>query len=155
MNLKQENRNIDFLLKMSYVVGLSAVGSMLLIGMALFLQTSVPDHSFLAVTDKPPAKQPVPVIIPTPPAESKWQPPELSSLPATPEGNRIRYGRELIAHTAQYLGPQGSVRRLSNGMNCQNCHLDAGTRLFGNNYALVASTYPKFRARSGTEEDVE
>ncbi|MDX5480898.1 MAG: c-type cytochrome, partial [Hymenobacteraceae bacterium] len=64
------------------------------------------------------------------------------------------YGRELIAHTARYLGPKGSVLHVSNGMNCQNCHLDAGTKAFGNNYSLVATTYPKFRARSGTEEDV-
>jgi thiosulfate dehydrogenase len=40
-------------------------------------------------------------------------------------------------------------------MNCQNCHLDAGTKIFGNNYGAVASTYPKFRARSGTIESVE
>jgi thiosulfate dehydrogenase len=40
-------------------------------------------------------------------------------------------------------------------MNCQNCHLDAGTRPLGNNYSAVASTYPKFRARSGQEESVE
>ncbi len=40
-------------------------------------------------------------------------------------------------------------------MNCQNCHLDAGTKPFGNNYSAVYSTYPKFRARSGTKETIE
>src|SRR5207244_11384550 len=40
-------------------------------------------------------------------------------------------------------------------MNCQNCHLKAGTLPFGNNYAAVAATYPKFRERSGTVESVE
>lgn len=64
------------------------------------------------------------------------------------------YGEELIAHTAQYLGPKGSVAQLTNGMNCQNCHLDAGTRLWGNNYGAVHSTYPKFRDRSGTVESI-
>ena len=59
-----------------------------------------------------------------------------------------------MANTAQYLGPQGSVRHISNGMNCQNCHLDAGTKYLGNNYAAVASTYPKFRERSGTMESI-
>ncbi len=39
-------------------------------------------------------------------------------------------------------------------MNCQNCHLDAGTRPWGNNYGAVASTYPKFRERSGTIENI-
>jgi thiosulfate dehydrogenase len=39
-------------------------------------------------------------------------------------------------------------------MNCQNCHLDAGTRPWGNNYSAVWSTYPKFRERSGATESV-
>src|SRR5258708_3287515 len=43
----------------------------------------------------------------------------------------------------------------SNGMNCQNCHLEAGTKFFGNNYSAVASTYPKLRERSGTIESIE
>jgi thiosulfate dehydrogenase len=84
-----------------------------------------------------------------------WQAPDVSSLPNDETGNEIRYGRELIAHTADYLGPQGKVMAISNGMNCQNCHLDAGTKPFGNNYSAVASTYPKFRARSGTAETIE
>ena len=70
------------------------------------------------------------------------------------EKEKIRYGRELIAHTAQYLGPNGSVRQMSNGMNCQNCHLQAGTQPWGNNYFAVYSTYPRFRARSGSKESI-
>ena len=35
----------------------------------------------------------------------------------------VRYGRDLIANTAHYLGPQGIVDHRTNGMNCQNCHL--------------------------------
>lgn len=84
-----------------------------------------------------------------------WQAPDVSTIPAGEEGDRIRYGRELVAHTAEYLGPTGKVMAMSNGMNCQNCHLDAGTKPFGNNYSAVASTYPKFRPRSGTEETIE
>lgn len=66
----------------------------------------------------------------------------------------VRYGRELIRNTAFYLGPQGIVAQQTNGMNCQNCHLDAGTRPWGNNYSAVWSTYPKFRERSGSTETV-
>ncbi len=84
-----------------------------------------------------------------------WQAPDTSTLPNDEAGNEIRYGRALIAHTADYLGPQGKVRAISNGMNCQNCHLDAGTKPFGNNYSAVASTYPRFRARSGTQETIQ
>lgn len=66
----------------------------------------------------------------------------------------VRYGRELIRNTSFYLGPKGSVAQQTNGMNCQNCHLEAGTRPWGNNYSAVWSTYPKFRERSGTNETV-
>ncbi|WKZ60190.1 MAG: c-type cytochrome [Cyclobacteriaceae bacterium] len=86
---------------------------------------------------------------------NEWHAPDESTLPEGEAGEEIRYGRELIAHTSEYLGPKGKVMPISNGMNCQNCHLDAGTRPFGNNYGAVASTYPKFRARSGTEETIE
>ena len=67
---------------------------------------------------------------------------------------QVEYGKELIAHTSKYFGPQGSVMKISNGMNCQNCHLQAGTVTWGNNYGSVASLYPKFRARSGSSENI-
>ena len=94
-----------------------------------------------------------PVNVPT--ASGLWHPPDPGGISGSPAAEEIRYGRELVAHTAKYLGPKGSVAQTSNGMNCQNCHLDAGTKVFGNNYAAVASTYPKFRARSGTLESIE
>ena len=67
---------------------------------------------------------------------------------------QVEYGRELIAHTAKYLGPNGSVKKITNGMNCNNCHLDAGTKPWGNNYGSVYSMYPKMRARSGQIENL-
>jgi thiosulfate dehydrogenase len=76
-------------------------------------------------------------------------------IPVDKKGEMIRYGRSLIENTSLYLGPKGTVAHISNGMNCQNCHLDAGTKPWGNNYGAVASTYPKFRERSGTVESIE
>ena len=81
--------------------------------------------------------------------------PDTATIPPTTAGRQIRYGQELIAHTARYLGPRGSVAHLTNGMNCQNCHLQAGTQGFTNNYLAVAATYPKLRARSGTVVSIE
>ncbi len=95
-----------------------------------------------------------PVVVEKPKSDL-WKAPDLSEIPKNEEGKLIEYGRELIIRTSAYLGPNGSVKAMSNGMNCQNCHLDAGTKPFGNNYSAVASTYPKFRARSGTEETIE
>ncbi len=88
-------------------------------------------------------------------SQKLWHAPDSLSIPADELGNQIRYGKELIAHTALYLGPKGSVMQISNGMNCQNCHLNAGTKPFGNNYGSVASLYPRFRARSGGLESIE
>lgn len=85
---------------------------------------------------------------------SYWTAPSLNELGNDSKGQLIRYGRELIAHTAKYLGPKGSVLQITNGMNCQNCHLDAGTKVWGNNYGAVFATYPKYRARSGTIENI-
>ncbi len=84
-----------------------------------------------------------------------WKAPDSTAIPQTPEGDLIRYGRELVAHTAVFLGPKGKIKPLSNGLNCQNCHLKAGKKIFGNNYSAVAATYPKFRSRSGSIETVE
>jgi len=78
-----------------------------------------------------------------------------NQIPVTEKGQLIRYGRNLVANTAFYIGPKGMVSNLSNGMNCQNCHLDAGTKPWGNNFGGVAATYPKYRDRSGTEETIE
>lgn len=87
--------------------------------------------------------------------DAYWKIPEFTSIRDEKEKELILYGQELIMHTSRYLGPNGSVESLSNGMNCQNCHLDGGTKIWGNNYAAVASTYPKVRARSGKLESVE
>ena len=90
------------------------------------------------------------------PGDSAWNAPSLyfdHELEGS-EREMVIYGEALVEQTSRYLGPNGSVRQISNGMNCQNCHLDAGTRPWGNNYGAVASTYPKFRARSGSVEDI-
>ncbi|MBL7765009.1 MAG: c-type cytochrome [Chitinophagaceae bacterium] len=84
-----------------------------------------------------------------------WHAPELNEFKGDSlKLKQLKYGKELIAHTAKYLGPKGSVMQITNGMNCQNCHLDAGTKPWGNNYASVFSTYPKYRARSGQVENI-
>ena len=84
-----------------------------------------------------------------------WKAADWSVMDQEPNAEELNYGKELVANTAEYLGPKGKVKAISNGMNCQNCHLQAGTAAFGNNYSAVAATYPKFRARSGTEEDIQ
>lgn len=88
--------------------------------------------------------------------KTTWVGAPASEIPyyASKDGKLIWYGHELIANTSTYLGPKGSVMQFSNGMNCQNCHLSAGTKPWGNNYGAVFSTYPKFRDRSGSIETI-
>ena len=90
--------------------------------------------------------------IPAP--KNEWIAPQVSLIKNEEHRKLAEYGQELIAHTAKYLGPKGQVAHISNGLNCQNCHLDAGTKVWGNNYGSVASMYPKFRARSGSVENI-
>ena len=66
----------------------------------------------------------------------------------------VNYGRSLISNTAYYFGPKGIIRPMSNGMNCQNCHLLAGTKPWGNSYLAVSTTYPRYRSRSASIETI-
>ncbi|MBI1860606.1 MAG: c-type cytochrome [Deltaproteobacteria bacterium] len=73
----------------------------------------------------------------------------VEDLPQDRVSNEIRYGFELFRNTALYLGPQGSVGQyLGNRTNCQNCHLDAGTRLFGGSLRSAHGSYPQYRDRN-------
>lgn len=100
--------------------------------------------------------QPAPPMVATYVADSLWAGMDTSLVDhiGGAREDLVRYGRQLIRNTAFYLGPRGIVAQQTNGMNCQNCHLDAGTKPWGNNYGAVWSTYPKFRERSGSRESV-
>lgn len=110
---------------------------------------------FCNCNNEPPKQKAVETAKDTAVAKAEWLAPDTNSIATTEEGNLIRYGKNLIANTAYYLGPKGSVAHLSNGMNCQNCHIDAGAKPYGNCFSAVASTYPVFRARSGKIESIE
>src|SRR4029079_9543254 len=58
----------------------------------------------------------------------EWIAPNENSIPSGPEGELIRYGKELVTSTSVFLGPKGVIAPLTNGMNCQNCHIQAGTQ---------------------------
>src|SRR5690348_11205720 len=79
-----------------------------------------------------------------------WDPPDPATLPDDSEGRTIRYGHDLIANTAALIGPDAAdpARRYAgNGLDCQSCHLDAGTRRFGLPLAGVWHVFPTFIAR--------
>jgi thiosulfate dehydrogenase len=95
------------------------------------------------------------ITSPATPDAAVWQAPDTNSLGNDSAVQLIRYGRNLVANTSQYLGPKGTVAAITNGMNCQNCHIDAGARPWGNCFSAVAATYPVYRPRSGRIESIE
>lgn len=144
-----------------------------LVNIIAFLIVIVIALLILLVIYMPESKHKVEIILPTPDANGNfteaakqqalipkdttayWNAPDEQELNSNPNKESILYGKDIIAHTAEYFGANGKVFKAStNGMNCQNCHLDAGTKVYGNNYSAVASTYPKFRARSGLVENI-
>ena len=103
------------------------------------------------INDTPSTQTVITTGIPAP----GWHAPSLATLGNDSASQLILYGHELIAHTAKYFGPHGTIATIANGMNCQNCHIDAGIKPYGNCFSAVASTYPVFRPRSGIKESVE
>lgn len=88
------------------------------------------------------------------PLANPWTAPSDWRMDKEPNKAEILYGRELLTNTAQYIGFNGSVMKNTNGLNCQNCHLKAGTQPYGNNLLGVAANYPQIRKRSGKSTDI-
>lgn len=130
-------------MKSGRVIALSGICVTALVAVGYFFDRSTPAETIQPLVTEPSAKV------------SLWIGPGAHEIDIeTDSGKLIAYGRDLIANTSYYLGPKGIVMQTSNGMNCQNCHLDAGTKPWGNNYGGVYTTYPRFRARSGTIENI-
>lgn len=109
----------------------------------------------LVIDSRPPAPQKEALSYKPYREGDEWAAPDVNTIPFDAEGEMIRYGRELITNTAVYLGPKGSVATLTNGNTCQSCHTYGGTQNFGNPFSAVASTYPRYRDRSGRMESIE
>jgi len=97
---------------------------------------------------------PLPLATTPPTTESKkieitWRAPAESDIPQNSEGELIRYGKDLIVHTSKYFGKKGMIAPITNGMNCQNCHLDAGRKIYGYNFSGTAANFPRHDDRSG------
>jgi thiosulfate dehydrogenase len=87
-----------------------------------------------------------------------WVVPDPEMLPDDSFGRSVRYGRDLISHTSFLLGPDAagaSMRYSGNGLECQSCHLDAGTRRFGIPLAGVWAVFPTFIGRENEVRTLE
>lgn len=80
----------------------------------------------------------------------KYYSADTSLIPHDQFGEAVRYGRELMVNTAQYIGPDGSAGKYAgNKLNCTNCHQDAGTKAFSFNLMASHENYPQYRGREG------
>lgn len=149
-NKTSEERYIEIIQRLVKTVVVLLLIIIALVALNIYDLTAPPKKKKTPIEYVPPKADTSSVIIDSTHANA----PDTSLIKIEKNAELISYGRELIAHTSDYFGPKGKAAKLSNGMNCQNCHLDAGTKPFGNNYLAVAPTYPKFRERSGSIENI-
>jgi thiosulfate dehydrogenase len=79
-----------------------------------------------------------------------WKIPDISSLPNDEHGRLVRLGRDMIAETYKFIGPEvadKSMRYAGTNMSCQSCHLEAGTVPYAAPLTGASAGYPTFMAR--------
>jgi len=75
-----------------------------------------------------------------------------------PEYATEEYGRQLVAQTAELLGPDQpdpARRMIGSRLNCGSCHLGTGTEPGTLNLLQTFEHYPRFSGRAGTMTDIE
>jgi thiosulfate dehydrogenase len=83
-----------------------------------------------------------------------WTVPQISALPNDHYGKLVRQGRDLIDATYAHIGPlvaDPAKRFAGNNLACSDCHLRAGTKMFGLPIFGLFGKYPLYSARSGAE----
>src|SRR5262245_11279611 len=94
----------------------------------------------------------------TKPAPPIWTVPEIGALPDDANGRLIRRGRDLVSATYAHVGPEvadPALRFAGNNLACSNCHLNAGTKMFGIPWFGLFGKYPLYSARSGAEITIQ
>ncbi|BAZ93700.1 cytochrome c [Thiohalobacter thiocyanaticus] len=86
----------------------------------------------------------------TPAGAPAFTPPAESELPDGPFGEMVRYGRDLFVDTQQLRG-----RFVGNGLNCVNCHIDAGRRADSAPLWAAYTMYPAYRSKNDRVNTME
>jgi thiosulfate dehydrogenase len=66
-----------------------------------------------------------------------------SKVPEGPQGEAIKYGRQILDNTSTVL-PQ----HVGNQVNCSSCHQDGGTKAGASPFIGLPSVFPEFNKRS-------
>ena len=93
--------------------------------------------------------------------QKDWQAPDIGKLPDDKYGQMVRQGKSLMEQTYKHIGPEvkdASKRFSGNNLACVSCHMDAGSRKFGNPWVGTFVSFPQYRGRedavSTTEERI-
>src|SRR5579862_6279814 len=95
--------------------------------------------------------------VPAAPAPA-WTVPDPDTLPNDAFGRAVRRGRDLIVKTSSLIGPDASDPAMhfsGNGLDCQSCHLQAGTQRFGLPLAGTWGVFPTYIARENEVRTLE
>jgi thiosulfate dehydrogenase len=76
--------------------------------------------------------------------EPAFVPPPESAIPPGPYGDMVRLGREIFRHTRQ-----NAPAYVGNGLDCTNCHLDAGRLADSSPLWGAYGMYPQYRKKNG------
>ncbi len=87
---------------------------------------------------------------PVPPAVVRLATPAESTLKDDAFSRSVRRGRAILAATHDSL-----PHNVGNGLRCNSCHMDEGTRAFAMPYVGVYARYPQYRSRSAAVELIE
>ncbi len=87
-----------------------------------------------------------------------WTVPDPASLADDSFGRTVRLGRDLIVKTSSLIGPDApdpAKRYAGNGLDCESCHIQAGTQRFGLPLAGVWGVFPAYIARENNVRTLE
>jgi len=86
-----------------------------------------------------------------------WTVPDIDKLPDDASGRLVRYGRDVVSKTSSLIGPEvadAGQRFAGNNLDCQSCHISAGTQKFGLPLVGVYANFPAYAARDGRSETI-
>jgi thiosulfate dehydrogenase len=89
---------------------------------------------------------------------TKWTAPDIASVGDDPFGKLVKYGHALVSDTANQIGPSAAdpaKRFAGNNLNCQSCHLQAGTQPYAMPLTGIWGQFPQYRGREGAVDTLE
>ena len=91
-------------------------------------------------------------------AAPAWTVSDPDTLPDDAFGRAVRRGQDLIVKTSSLIGPDAldpAMHYSGNGLDCQSCHLQAGTQRFGLPLAGTWGVFPTYIARENEVRTLE